>query len=164
MSKVKIITNQRCNSQLYSVVIKILDEMTGLTWGFVRSGHRIQYVSCEQLPLKIGAVYGHGYEKLIKWKLDIEIKNKAPYGYENSEDWINYLTYELQINLLKIFRARKNINIKQEEIKKLIDKILETPINLNIRNTIDEAENCSLLYPMEGVTYDAFIDNILETE
>ncbi|QYB17381.1 hypothetical protein PV-S19_0017 [Pacmanvirus S19] len=161
---IKIITNQRCNSQLYSAVIKILDEMTGLTWGFVRNGHRIQYVSCEKLPIKIGAVYGVGYEKLIKWKLDIEIKNKAPYGYENPTDWLNYLTYELQISLLKILNKRKNIISVPEELKKLIDKIMETSIDINIKNTIEEAENCNLQYTTEGKTYDMFIDDIIQTE
>ncbi|SIP85729.1 Hypothetical protein PACV_12 [Pacmanvirus A23] len=161
---IKIITNQRCNSQLYSTVIKILDTMTGLTWGFVRNGHRIQYVSCAKLPVKVGAVYGHGYEKLIKWKLDIEIKNKAPYGFESSVEWLNYLSYELQSELLKILRRRKNIISEPEELKKVIDKILETPIDINIKNTIDEAESCNLQYTTEGKSYDVFIDDIIQTE
>lgn len=99
--KDKLIINQHPNSAFYKLIIEILDMLTELKWGYVRSKHRIKYATSVEFPILVGAWFGKSYEQYVKYQLDIEIIHKAQNEFATREQWKEALTAELQRELLK---------------------------------------------------------------
>jgi ubiquitin-protein ligase len=97
-----IITNRPSNSRVHNEIIRVLDSLTGLKWGYVSGKHKVQYVSSQAWPIKIGILWGKPYEKNIKYKLDLQVHNKFPSHAPSIEVWIESLTAELQSGLLEL--------------------------------------------------------------
>lgn len=95
-----LVCNKSANSKIYDDVLKILDKLTGVKWGFVKSKHRVKYLSSVEVPIKIGIEWGKFYEKNIKYKLDISIQNKSPRAFESYVAWEDAIGVELQSGLL----------------------------------------------------------------
>lgn len=104
--------------------------MTGLPWGFVKTGHRVQYVSCDSEPfakIRIGALWGKKYETRQK-PFDIVLQHKI------NPTTDGYLAAELKRGLLLWIRDRK-----KKTSEALIKKIIDYPIDTEIAIMIAEA-------------------------
>jgi len=82
--------------------MKILAELTGVKWGYVKSKQRVKYLISLEIPLKIGIMWGKPYEKRIKYKLDISISNKSPNMFGSEDEWKQAVKAELQMELLRL--------------------------------------------------------------
>ncbi len=116
-----IITYKHSNSTIYNKIIKILNNLTGIVWGFVQSGRRVKYLSSVELPIKIGILWGKKYEKNIKYKLDISISNKSPAMFYDEDLWIEALTSELQVGLRCILECNDDL-LQKEKILASVNK------------------------------------------
>lgn len=117
MPKVKagtLVTDRPANSKIYNDLLRILHSLTGVQWGYVKNKHRVQYLSSVEVPLKIGIEWGKGYEKNVKYKLDISISNKSPAIFGDQTEWENAVKTELHFGLLEL--------VKNEEIKNKISQ------------------------------------------
>ena len=98
----KLVFDRPSGSGLYDGAICALDNLTGFKWGFIKGRRRVQYLSSIQLPIKICVLWGKSYEKNYRWAPDVEIVNKFPSKFDTREIWIDVITTELQLKLIKL--------------------------------------------------------------
>jgi hypothetical protein len=96
-----IVFNRPSKSPVCNKIIKILCHLTGVTWGYVGK-KTIQYISSNEIPIKVGTSTQNYYERFRKYKLDIDIINRSSAEFSNVQEWEIAVTAELQYGLLKI--------------------------------------------------------------
>lgn len=148
-----IIFDKPANSAIYNQIIKILDNLTGIKWGFVKSKHRVKYLSSNEVPITIGILWGKPYEKRCK-PLDISINCKTPSMFPTNDEWVDAVTAELQIGLLKFVKDNS-----------ILEKIKSLNMSGDYAELVIEAEIQNKKYkkydPEDGI-YDIWVDNALE--
>jgi hypothetical protein len=129
----------RCSNLFYNTIIKILGQLTLpiVKWGYVRSKHRIKYITSVDVPVKIGACYGKSYEKRQKYKFDIDM---TPYIHHYSRKYTKYIEYNLAHTLLlyKLPILLQNQLVEYKPHKKMQQVIDEINRAKLAHNTITE--------------------------
>lgn len=141
-------------SKFYADVIEILNIITGIKWGYVKTRSRIKYLSSEEFPILIAATWKKVYKKDPIF--DIKISNKLPSKFPSRDAWIDCVGAELQIKLLKILD--NNLD------KKIISRIKNWSCTTEYGNMILQADEQNRLYPLVGEpnTFDIFLDKCSE--
>ena len=80
-----------CNHKLYSAVIEILNENTGIIWGFVQPRRKVAYVTSEKIKIKFGT--GKNVDHVIK----------TGTAYDN---WKSALRFEICHALIEYLRLQ----------------------------------------------------------
>jgi hypothetical protein len=83
-------------SAFHKRLLDALEHLTGIKWGYVKIKHIVKYISCAEIPIKIGSD--------TKQKLDILITNSTQKSFETDEEWNEALRAELQVKLLDKLR------------------------------------------------------------
>lgn len=164
MGSDKIRLGERCNHFIYGHIIALLSKMSGITWGFVRGPHRIKYVTCKELPYLIGILTGKGYERRIKYKLDLEIGAKYPRAFGSEKEWLGHLALELREGLTRLLRERPPKNLVENKLIELRQKVRSYPIpkkiSADVLTALNEARrDGSVKIGGEDTAVDYYIDS-----
>ena len=149
-----IITNRPSGAKIYDDIIGILNTITGAKWGFVKKGARVQYISCEQIPIRVGIEWGKVYEKNIKYKLDIYISNKFPRMFAGRDLWRSAITSELQV---KLQQSDKLLQLDPQ----IIYRINSAKISDEFAIMLLFSEDQNKKYMCEGKVHDVWMNDCL---
>ncbi len=121
-----IITDRPSKVAIINKIVKILNSLTGIQWGYVDIANSTKYITSEFVPIKIGL-----YDDK-KIKNDIVVGNKNPRLFTTDEMFVTALSVELQTKLLD------SELLTQRRFAKLVGKLISyMPIGEYAENIIE---------------------------
>lgn len=112
----------------YGTVQRILNDLTGITWGCIKDKSNIKYLTSDKILYRVGKMPKHHSKRL---KLDIELKPS------DSPDWVDYANVYIKDCLLELLTLRPQVI--DIDLNELIAKINDYKVNKKLENIYKEA-------------------------